>query len=316
MSKQGCKIEIIKYENCHNILVKIYDGYNTMVRVTYENFKKGNVESPHKPSTRKIAIKSSIESKIGKIVISNKGVPMKIIKCINSTRIIIEFQDEHKGVVETSYSSFISKQVKNPYQRSVHGVGYLGQGKHVSRKGGKILKCYGTWSGMIERGYNQLFKEKNPSYKNTTVCEEWHNFQVFGDWYDENYYQIEGKKMSLDKDILVKGNKLYSPETCIIVPSNINNLFVTRKDARGKFPIGVTYDKEKKSFVTQYNTLSLPTDILGHRFIGYYSTPKLAFNAYKEYKEKYIKKVADYYKKDIPEKLYRAMYNYEVEITD
>ena len=51
-------------------------------------------------------------------------------------------------------------------------------------------------------------------------------------------------------------------------------------------------------------------------FLGHYNTPEEAFQAYKQFKENYIKQVADEYKELIPEKLYNAMYEYEVEIED
>ena len=53
-----------------------------------------------------------------------------------------------------------------------------------------------------------------------------------------------------------------------------------------------------------------------HRNLGYFETPKEAFKSYKTFKEQYIKQVADEYKDKIPKKLYEAMYNWKVEITD
>lgn len=58
---------------------------------------------------------------------------------------------------------------------------------------------------------------------------------------------------ALDKDILVKGNKIYSPETCCFVPQEINNLFTKRKSCRGTLPIGVKYIKENKKFSASFS---------------------------------------------------------------
>ena len=71
---------------------------------------------------------------------------------------------------------------------------------------------------ILERGYSKLWKEKHPTYENVYVCEEWHNFQNFAKWYYNNYYSINEERMEIDKDILYKNNKVYSPDTCIIVP--------------------------------------------------------------------------------------------------
>lgn len=163
---------------------------------------------------------------------------------------------------------------------------------------------------ILERGYSKLWKEKHPTYEDVYVCEEWHNFQNFAKWYYNNYYSINEERMEIDKDILYKNNKIYSPDTCIIVPQRINNLFVKTNSKRGNFPIGVHRHKNG-NYVAQceFNDSR-------KRYLGCYPTVEEAFNIYKMEKEKYIKQVADKYKSYIPEKLYDAMYKYEVEIND
>jgi hypothetical protein len=117
--------------------------------------------------------------------------------------------------------------------------------------------------------------------------------------------------MCLDKDILYKGNKVYSPETCVFVPERINILFVKSDKIRGEYPIGVTWRKDRGRFSSRC------CDAHGtYKPLGCYDTVEGAFNAYKTFKEKVIKQVADEYKHLIPNKLYQAMYNYQVEIND
>lgn len=82
------------------------------------------------------------------------------------------------------------------------------------------LKSYKTWDTMIRRCYSKYKQVENPTYIGCSVCEEWLTFSNFKRWFDENY--IEGYE--LDKDILVKGNKVYSPETCCFVPKRLNLL--------------------------------------------------------------------------------------------
>jgi len=112
--------------------------------------------------------------------------------------------------------------------------------------------------------------------------------------------------MHLDKDILVKGNKTYSSDTCIFVPKDINSLFTKHDSKRGKYPIGVSYNKRDSKYHATFKKNT----------IGYYNNPEEAFNMYKITKEKYIKQVADRYKNKIPQRLYDIMYKYIVEITD
>ena len=115
--------------------------------------------------------------------------------------------------------------------------------------------------------------------------------------------------MELDKDILNKGNKVYSPDTCVYVPQSINSLFTKSDKVRGEYPIGVY--KQKDKYVAQLNKGN------GKQiYLGSYSTPEEAFQAYKQAKEEYIKEVANEYKDKIPYRLYEALMNYEVEIDD
>ena len=107
------------------------------------------------------------------------------------------------------------------------------------------------------------------------VCKEWYNYANFEKWYNENYYEIEDKKIQLDKDILKKGNKEYSPETCMFVQQRINSLFTKCNNARGELPIGVTYNKKMKKYETHLQKLNI------HNSLGYYNTPEEAFQAYK-----------------------------------
>ena len=118
--------------------------------------------------------------------------------------------------------------------------------------------------------------------------------------------------MQLDKDILYKGNKVYSPKTCVFVPQRINKLFTKNDKSRGEYPIGLSYDRSRNKIAVQCN------DGVSVKKIGRFNTDQIqeAFQLYKEYKERVIKKVADEYKSYIPKKLYDAMYRYEVEIDD
>ena len=170
----------------------------------------------------------------------------------------------------------------------------------------KTTSVWRTWHSMLQRGYSDMFKKRYPSYKNCTVCKEWHYLSNFKKWFDENYR--EG--YALDKDILSKGNKEYAPEKCCFVPQKINALLISRSLHRGKYCLGVWEKKGRyESAISIYGV---------QRYIGVFDTPEDAFAAYKKAKEEYIKEVAqDYFAKGlITERVRDALMRYEVEITD
>lgn len=167
-------------------------------------------------------------------------------------------------------------------------------------------KC---WRHMMERCYNPKILDKFPTYKGCTVCPEWHYLSNFKRWFEDpaNGYR-EG--YHLDKDILVKGNKVYSPDTCCFVPKEINILIKTMPKGKKGLPKGVTF--KGKSYVAV-------VEIGGVRYRSErFSTPEAAFLAYKKAKEQYVKELAEkYYKEDkITERVYRALLDYRVDITD
>ena len=238
------------------------------------------------------------------------GYEFIIVEYNNANDLWVEFQDEYKTRVHTKYNNCKNSGIKNPYHPSVYGVGCLGQGKYKSQINGKRTKEYNEWCNMLERCYSEEFKNKRPTYKGVVADKYFHNFQNFASWWHNNYYEIEGERMHLDKDILVKGNKEYAPDKCIFVPERINTLFIKRDASRGEYPIGVSYNK-------QTNKYSAYCKFEGKKkHLGYFDTVEEAFLAYKEFKEAYIKEVADKYKDRIPKELYDAMYAWEVEIND
>lgn len=156
---------------------------------------------------------------------------MKIIKVLPEDKIIVQFQDSFKYEKEIHYNNYKRGTVKNPYDKSIYGVGYLGIGKYEAHnENGINTKVYDTWTNMIEICYSDNTRHNHLAYFDCTVCEEWHNFQTFAEWYAKNYYEIGDGRMHLDKDILVKDNKVYSPSTCIFVPQRINMIFMKKTE--------------------------------------------------------------------------------------
>ena len=200
--------------------------------------------------------------------------------------------------------------MKDLYKPSVYGVGFIGEGPYKAKVNGEHTKEYIAWRDMLKRCCSDNYHKKYPTYIGCEVCDEWLNFQNFAEWYDENHYEVSGERMALDKDILIKGNKIYSPDTCVFVPQSINLLFIKSNSKRGDLPIGVTYNKQYKKYQSQCSVNKK------QKHLGYYDTPEEAFQIYKQSKEACIKKAANDYAELIPFNLYQAMIDYEVEYDD
>jgi hypothetical protein len=254
-------------------------------------------------------------SRLNETGYNNQGCLMKIVDCNSGTDIIVEFQDEHKARVHTNYNNFQRGIVKNPYYPSVYGVGIIGIKYPVSINSIRT-KEYCVWHSLIKRCYDPKTREKQPTYQNVSICEEWLLFENFCDWLrsQPNFDKwLNGGRWALDKDILIKRNKVYSPDTCCLVPQNVNCLFLKREAQRGKYPIGVRYREDGFMAVCRNPFLDKAEEI------GLYSTPENAFyQGYKPYKEDIIKRVAqiEYDNENITKQCYEAMMNYIVEIDD
>ena len=237
----------------------------------------------------------------------------------NKNKCDIYFPEYNWTAKSVNTSAFNSGSIVCPYEPRTLGVGYLGEGPYQTRtkemKPGERTIEYNTWATMVRRCHDPKFQERDPSYIGCTIVDDWYNYQNFGYWYTDNYYEIPGEKMQLDKDILVKNNKVYGPDTCIFVPHHINSLFTTRKNRRGELPIGVFYTNKYSTnrYSVRCNTMfGDRKTITVHGF----TDPVEAFEAYKELKEQEIKRVADYYNEYIPQQLYDALYNWQVDIND
>ena len=243
------------------------------------------------------------KSRLGEKHITNEGYEVEIISYTNKNNVDILFND---GTIlkNKTYRNVKIGSIKNPFHNSIYGICYLGVGIYKSKVGNKNTVEYRYWKSMCDRCYSEKHQEKQPTYKDVSVCEEWHNFQVFAQWFEENWKpHMEG--WHLDKDILVKGNKIYSPETCCFLPVQINSLLVKRNSERGDYPIGV--QKRGKRFRSCLNAIGQ---------LGTFDTVEEAFLVHKLAKEQRIKVVADEWREKITEPTYIALINYKVEITD
>ena len=242
------------------------------------------------------------DSRLGEIRYNTFGTPMKIIEYKNHGDITVEFLDQYRIQKNTTYSNFKIGQVRNPYDRNVKNVGYMGEGKYTSDGSQYIRRVFGVWVGMLERCYSEDMRHKYPAYEHCIVCDEWHNYQNFAKWFEENKYEVN-ERLHIDKDILFPNSKMYSPKTCLLVPQTINMMFMNKPNKRG-LPNGIY--KSRKGYLAEYNENKL----------GVYPTVELAYEVYASEKEKVIRQLADKYKNIIPEKVYNALYAYRFDINN
>lgn len=233
---------------------------------------------------------------MGETKVNRYGTPMKIIKYNSSSDVIVEFQDEHKFKTKTTYSNFNRETIINPYDKSVCDIGYIGEGKYSYQSNGEVNTVYDIWKNMLRRCYSDKLRWKFPAYEGCEMCDEWLNLQNFCEWYFENYYDVgDGGRMHIDKDILFKGNNLYAPDKCLIVPQRINMLFIEKKN-KWNLPSGISLSKTGK-YITKYNT----------KHLGTLNTLEEAILAHDTEKRNSIKDVVAEYGNKLPDEVISAL---------
>ena len=193
-------------------------------------------------------------------------------------------------------------------KRKLYGVGILGDKYKTTDSAGKQIKEYGVWHRMIERCYSEKFKEKNPCYKNCRVGENFKFYPYFFDWC-QSQYGID-KNWELDKDLIIKGNTIYSETTCVFIPKEINASLARHKNRSKKLPLGVRYSLRDKKYVARIKIKGK------EKFLGSFDNETDAFNSYKIAKENFIKSLAETWKDGLDPRAYTALMNYKVEMTD
>ena len=249
---------------------------------------------------------------VGKVCKSKLSGDFKILKYNNTANVEIQFLKTGFETV-AQLGHIRNGNVKDPYSPSVFGVGVTGT-KYPVKINGVITKEYDLWHSMLRRCYSDTSKKKNPTYEG---CEVSDNFKYYEYFYEWCHKQIgfgvggNGNSFQLDKDLLIKGNRVYSESTCVFIPAEINSLLVKCTASRGEHLIGVCWSKTNKAFVAQVNKGKGKRD-----YLGYFKTEIEAFNTYKTAKESFIKEQANEWKGKIDGRAYEALMKYTVNITD
>ena len=249
---------------------------------------------------------------VGKVYQSKLLGDFKVLKYNGNKDVEIQFL---KTGFETKVQLVQVKSggVKDPYSPSVCSVGIVGT-KYPSTINDVKTKEYELWRGMLTRCYSDTYQKRQPTYEGCEVSENFKCYEYFYEWCnkqigfcgDEN-----GNPFQLDKDLLVKGNKVYSESTCVFIPREINQVLVKRTASRGEHLIGVSWDKTTNAFRAMVSKGKGKSERL-----GIFKTELEAFNAYKKAKEDFVKEQANKWKGQIDPRAYEALMNYTVEITD
>lgn len=224
--------------------------------------------------------------RVGEEKLNTQGLSMKLIEYHNALDVTIEFED---GLLikKRQYSQFVRGNILNFNYPHVESVGYIGYGKYTRESN---LHSTQTWYSMLTRCYGSRYLR---TYKDCTVHPDWHNFQNFAKWYEENYIE----NYHLDKDILVPGNKVYGPDTCCFVPVIINCQF--RESRKTKYGKGIV--KRGNVFQVYLGKNNTPT------YVGSSLCIDEASNIYNNARNKYLSELADRYKDRLNIKVFNTL---------
>ena len=249
---------------------------------------------------------------VGKVCKSKSSGDFKILKYNNAKNVEIKF-------LKTGYETLVRLDnvrtglIKDPYSPSVFGIGVVGNKYPITVDGVKT-KEYNLWCSMLTRCYSDVYKKQKPTYKDCEVSENFKSYEYFYEWCNEQIgfgADGNGNPFQLDKDLLIKGNKVYSEDSCVFIPKDINLLLTKCVASRGEYLIGVSWHDKGKAFMAQVNKNKGKSEHL-----GFFNTELEAFNAYKTAKESFVKEQAEKWKSQIDTRAYEALMTYEVSIDD
>ena len=245
---------------------------------------------------------------VGKVYKSKSSGDFKILKYNDYGNVEIQFLKTGFETV-AHLGSIRNGEVKDHYSPSVYGVGVVGT-KYTTTINGVQTKEYMLWKHMLERCYSDSSKKKYPTYEGCEVSENFKSYEYFYEWC-QNQFGFSNKGWHLDKDLLIKGNKVYSESTCVFLPKEINLVLTKSTATRGEHSIGVCWHKTTNAFIAQVRKNKGKSEHL-----GLFKTELEAFKAYKTAKESFVKEQAEKWKSKIDERAYDALMKYTVNIDD
>lgn len=249
---------------------------------------------------------SAKEKYEGRVFNTNNYGDVVVLEYTNSRDITVKFINT-SNVRKVFLPQLKSGKIRDNELKPVYKVGIMDIPNAVGTR--DHPKSYVKWNAMLQRCYNENLRSKHATYYDCEVSDDFKYYSKFKEWF-ENQIGSNQDGWHLDKDILVKGNKVYSAETCCFVPPEINCAVVTSGSRRGSHPSGVIWNCTKTRYrarIQRGNTWES---------LGTYDTPEEAFAVYKPIKEAHIKSLADKYKDVIDPRVYEALYAWTIDVDD
>jgi hypothetical protein len=238
---------------------------------------------------------------VGQRFVNKDGDWVTLVRDVDYKRVEIIFDSGSKDILQFNHVKAGTFKYWN--KPTIYGVGCVG---YPSNNKPRNEKQYSRWHAMLSRCYDET-NSRYDFYKDVDVCESWHKFCNFSDWCDGEKYS-EDVGWHLDKDLLAGGKGyIYSPETCVFVPQEINVAIINDRLGKGKFKsIGVYFDKQCGEIVARIKCGSL--GLVRKKF----TNEQDAAMFYKQEKEKYVKYLAEKWKSELSTVAYEALLSWEV----
>lgn len=248
---------------------------------------------------------------VGKIYPTSKSGEIEITEYKDANSVTIRFLRTGNLKVVRMGNVLSGRVTDRGYEYqtpSVCGIGVVGVGAYSSRTHRLIYKA---WCSMLRRCYSDKVQMRQPSYIGCSVCDEWLNFQNFAQWFESQKHSAD---CQVDKDLLVRGNKVYSPDTCALIPEEVNKIIISQPRGEAGLPIGVFLIKKnvgtnKPAFGAHCQGFGKSR---GH--IGQYYTAEEAFNAYKKAKATVLEKAAFKHRNILEPRVFQALRKYSFEL--
>lgn len=210
-------------------------------------------------------------------------------------------------VTSAILSNVLRGNVRDKLMPTVYGVGVLGE-KYPAKLNGLMQKEYTVWTDMLKRCYDSKEHARYPRYIGCTTSDNFRYYEYFYEWCN-NQIGFNNPGWHLDKDLLFKGNKLYSEDTCVFLPAEINTALTSANTTRGELPIGVQLSPVG-NYISSYNLGGI------HYYGGTFYTVEDAFFHYKQAKEQYLQHLGYLWEPYIDPRAFLALMHYSVNIDD
>lgn len=254
-----------------------------------------------------MSIKDRGDKLVGTVYKSGKFGDYEIIYYGSVEDVLIRFHNTgyvtKSGMQRIRTGGVIDKLAPTSY-----GVGYFGENPlAVCQVDGKKSKEYILWQSMMQRCYSSVRHDASPNYIGCSVSDYFKNFGNFYDWcQSQSGFKLNG--WALDKDLLFKGNTMYSEDNCVFLPSHINTFLTKTSKPNITGFIGVKY-------LNKYNKY---TAVLFKNkkaiYSKYLSSAEEASDEYVKMKKQHAMELADQHKDNLDVRAYHALCNYEPDV--